>query len=67
MVSKRCPNCGHSMEEFTPVTDAEWQQAKAQLPGHVRKGAVLRCTNGECRRFQQRGNWRNGGTLPKPE
>jgi hypothetical protein len=55
------------MEEFTPVTDAEWQQAKAQLPGHVRKGAVLRCTNGECRRFQQRGNWRNGGTLPKPE
>ncbi|MFE0255285.1 hypothetical protein [Streptomyces sp. NPDC059010] len=67
MVSKRCPNCGDRMEEFSPVTEEEWGQVKGQIPKHVRKAAVLRCTNGKCRRVQQRGNRHVGGNLPEPE
>jgi hypothetical protein len=64
MVSKRCPNCRHEMQEFNPLTDKERQEAQKQLPNHVRPGALLRCTNNNCRRFQLRGNYRLGGNLP---
>ncbi|XUL88142.1 hypothetical protein ACQ86D_16920 [Streptomyces galilaeus] len=67
MVSKRCPNCGDSMEDFNPVTDEEWQQIKGEIPKHVRRGAVLRCANGDCRRVQQRGNRHVGANLPEPK
>lgn len=64
MVSKRCPNCGHQMQEFSPLTDKEREEARKQIPKHIREGALLRCTNKNCRRFQQRGNYRLGGNLP---
>ena len=67
MVSKRCPNCGHQMHEFRELTEKEKEQARPHVPKHVSESSLLRCTNGKCRRWQQRGNYGVGGTLPAPE
>ncbi|MGW3119040.1 hypothetical protein ACWDBW_18175 [Streptomyces sp. NPDC001107] len=52
------------MQEFSPLTDKEREEARKRIPKHIREGALLRCTNKNCRRFQQRGNYRLGGNLP---
>jgi len=55
------------MQEFVTVTDEEWQQVKDQMPSHVAKRGVLRCTDENCRQVQQRNNHNVRGKLPEPD
>ncbi|MGY6018298.1 hypothetical protein [Streptomyces spinosirectus] len=55
------------MQEFRELTEKERKQARPHVPKHVSESSLLRCTNKNCRRWQQRGNYRVGGTFPEPD
>jgi hypothetical protein len=67
MVSMRCVNCADTVQEFLGLTAAEKTYVKREAPKHTRLGAYFRCARDGCLRYQLRGDYRIGGSFPKPE
>lgn len=67
MVTKRCKNCGDTLQEFRELTQDELAYVDEHKPRHTRLGSYYRCAREGCLRYQRLGDHNDGGSFPEPE